>query len=89
MGISDVCSPVTRKGSKVASGQPLSPGARSAPGRASGDSVPKQPEHGVKAAHQEPPTVQPQPERRDRVSRHQEEPSIPVGSTPLVLGPEE
>ena len=32
MGISDVCSPVTRKGSKVASGQPLSPGARSAPG---------------------------------------------------------
>src|SRR5215467_2649301 len=34
MGISDVCSPVTRKGSKVGSGPlGLSPGARSDPGR--------------------------------------------------------
>jgi hypothetical protein len=31
MGISDVCSPVSRKGSKVGSGPPLSPGARSMP----------------------------------------------------------
>jgi len=31
MGISETCSPVSRKGSKVGSGQPMSPGARSAP----------------------------------------------------------
>jgi len=49
MGISEVCSPVTRKGSKVGSGQPLSPGARSDPGRGTADSVPPQP------AHQEQP----------------------------------
>jgi hypothetical protein len=91
MGISDVCSPVTRKGSKVGSvaGKPLSPGARSSPGRANDDSVPKQPEHGAKASHQEPPSAQPQPERRDRVARHQEEPPIPVGAIPIVTGPEE
>jgi hypothetical protein len=63
MGISDVCSPVSRKGSKVGSGQPLSPGARSAPGRAGGpkfDSVPPQPTHGRTSTHQEQPggTVQ-------------------------------
>jgi hypothetical protein len=29
----EVCSPVTRKGSKVGSGQPMSPGARSNPSR--------------------------------------------------------
>ena len=39
----EVCSPVTRKGSKVGSGQPLSPGARSMPG--GGDSVPPQSTH--------------------------------------------
>ena len=35
MGIREVCSPVSRPGSKVGSvsGQPLSPGARSSPGR--------------------------------------------------------
>jgi hypothetical protein len=44
MGITEVCSPVTRKGSKVGSGQPLSPGARSAPGKRE-DSVPPQPVH--------------------------------------------
>ena len=57
MGISDVASPVTRKGSKVASGQPLSPGARSNPDRAGGpkfDSVPPQPQHRT-ATHEEPP----------------------------------
>jgi len=56
MGISEVCSPVTRRGSKVASGQPLSPGARSDPGREGGpkfDSVPPQPQHRA-ATHQEP-----------------------------------
>jgi hypothetical protein len=40
----EVCSPVTRSGSKVGSGQRLSPGARSMPG--AGDSVPAQPAHG-------------------------------------------
>jgi hypothetical protein len=43
----EVCSPVTRKGSKVGSNQPLSPGARSDPGRVGGrvGSVPSQPSH--------------------------------------------
>ena len=57
MGISDVASPVTRKGSKVASGQPLSPGARSNPDRAGGpkfDSVQPQPQRRT-ATHQEIP----------------------------------
>jgi hypothetical protein len=40
----DVVSPVSIKGSKVGSGQPMSPGARSDPSRASADSVPEQPE---------------------------------------------
>ena len=55
MGISEVCSPVTRKGSKV--GQPLSPGARSDPGREGGpkfDTVQPQPQHRT-ATHQETP----------------------------------
>ena len=41
----EVCSPVSRPGSKVGSGQPMSPGARSNPSRGSGpqaDSVPPQ-----------------------------------------------
>jgi hypothetical protein len=66
MGISDVISPVTRKGSKVGSGQPMSPGARSDPSR--GDQT-------------EAPSVEPQLQRRDRVATHQEPPipsSTPV-----------
>ena len=61
MPIKDVVSPVSRKGSRVGSisGTPLSPGARSAPGR--GDQT-------------EPSTGQPQPERRDRAAIHQEPP---------------
>jgi len=57
MGITEVCSPVTRKGSKVGSGQPLSPGARSNPDRAGGpkfDSVQPQTQHRT-ATHQETP----------------------------------
>jgi hypothetical protein len=49
MPMQEVCSPVTRKGSKVGSGQPMSPGARSDPGRLGGpkfDSVPAQPARG-------------------------------------------
>ena len=72
MGISEVFSPVSRKGSKVASGQPMSPGARSAPGRAD---------------QTEAPSVQPEPQRRDRVAAHQE-PPIP-SSTPVTIGPED
>ena len=46
MGISETCSPVSRAGSKVGSGQPLSPGARSNPSRGTRpDSVPLQPSH--------------------------------------------
>ena len=57
MGISEVCSPVTRKGSKVGSAQPMSPGARSAPRREDATaaySVPPQPQHRT-ATHQETP----------------------------------
>jgi hypothetical protein len=46
MGIIENCSPVSRKGSKVGSGQPMSPGAKSNPSRADArrpDSVPAQP----------------------------------------------
>jgi hypothetical protein len=47
MGISEVNSPVQRKGSKVGSSQPLSPGARSNPSRGERiDVVPPQPTHG-------------------------------------------
>jgi hypothetical protein len=53
----EICSPVTRKGSKVGSGQPMSPGARSDPGRrdAAVDSVPPQPTHARTTTHQEQP----------------------------------
>jgi hypothetical protein len=57
MGITEACSPVSRKGSKVGSGQPLSPGARSDPGRVGGpkwDSVPPQPQHRA-STHSVPP----------------------------------
>lgn len=73
MGISEVCSPVTRKGSKVGSGQPMSPGARSAPSS-----------HGDQG---EPPGAEPQLQRRDRTAVHQEQP-IPA-STPVTIGPED
>jgi hypothetical protein len=51
-------SPVSRKGSKVGSNQPLSPGARSDPGRSGGprfDSVPPQPAH--VSRNSEPPAA--------------------------------
>jgi hypothetical protein len=51
-------SPVTRKGSKVGSNQPLSPGARSNPSLGPGqrfDSVPSQPLHGGASRHPEDP----------------------------------
>jgi hypothetical protein len=68
MPIKDVVSPVSRKGSRVGSvaSQPLSPGARSAPGR--GDQT-------------ETPAAEPQLQRRDRAATHQEPPmpsSTPV-----------
>jgi hypothetical protein len=66
MGISDVVSPISRKGSKVGSGQPLSPGARSAPGRVD---------------QTEAPAAEPELQRRDRAAAHQEQPipsSTPV-----------
>ena len=58
MAEKEVESPVTRKGSKVGSGQPLSPGARSSPSRATGpqvDSVPPQSSPGGVSRHNEPP----------------------------------
>jgi hypothetical protein len=55
----EVQSPVTRKGSKVGSGQPLSPGARSNPSRGpvSQDSVPPQSSHGGTPRHSEEPSA--------------------------------
>ena len=54
--MAEVESPVTRKGSKVGSNQPLSPGSRSDPGRVGGpkfDSMP-QPSN-TTSRHSEPP----------------------------------
>jgi hypothetical protein len=53
----DVCSPVTHKGSKVGSGQPLSPGATSNPSRGGErlDSVPPQSSHPRVSLSQETP----------------------------------
>jgi hypothetical protein len=53
----EVVSPVTRKGSKVGSGQPLSPGARTNPSRGpvSQDSVPPQPSR--TSRHSEEPSA--------------------------------
>jgi len=73
MGIFEVVSPISRKGSKVGSGQPMSPGARSAPS-SRGDQG-------------EPPAAEPQLQRRDRPAVHQEDP-IP-GSVTTVTGPAE
>jgi hypothetical protein len=51
----EVCSPVSRKGSKVGSGPlGLSPGARSSPSRATADSVPPQSTH-ARTTHAEEP----------------------------------
>jgi hypothetical protein len=90
MPIKDVCSPITTgaatKGFGPGSGPPMSPGARSAPGRASGDSVPKQPAHAA-STHQEPQPQEPQLRAERHRASHQEDP-IP-GSTPVTIGPEE
>jgi hypothetical protein len=48
--MAEVSSPVCRLGSKVGSGQPLSPGSRNSPSRSEGpkfDSVPPQSSHGA------------------------------------------
>jgi hypothetical protein len=51
----EVCSPVTRKGSKVGSGQPLSPGARSNPSHGRTDSIPPQPSYARVSRNAEEP----------------------------------
>ena len=56
--MAEVQSPVTRKGSKVGSNQPMSPGARTNPSRGSGpqtDSIPPQSPHGGASKHSESP----------------------------------
>jgi hypothetical protein len=50
-------SPVTRKGSKVGSGQPLSPGARSNPSRGRTDSISARPSYGASRHSAEPGEV--------------------------------
>jgi hypothetical protein len=71
--MAEVQSPVSRKGSKVGSNQPLSPGARSNPSRGpvSQDSIPPQPHHGGGGG----------------VKSHTEDP-LPAGTT-TVVGPED
>ena len=56
MPIKDVCSPVSRPGSKVGSNQPLSPGAQSNPSRAraTADSIPRQSSHDRVSLHSDP-----------------------------------
>ena len=63
-----VQSPVSRKGSKIGSEQPMSPGAHSSPSRNEGpqfDSVPPQPARGG-------------------TSRHSEEPPMPTSTTKVI-----
>jgi hypothetical protein len=50
----EVQSPVSRKGSKVGSGQPMSPGARSNPSRGRTDSIPARPSYGASRHSAEP-----------------------------------
>jgi hypothetical protein len=50
----EVQSPVSRKGSKVGSGQPTSPGARSNPSRGRIDSIPALPSYGASRHNAEP-----------------------------------
>jgi hypothetical protein len=57
--MAEVMSPVTRKGSKVGSQQPLSPGAKSSPSRSGGpqtDSIPPQSPNGGASRHSEEPS---------------------------------
>jgi hypothetical protein len=51
----EVCSPVSRPGSKVGSGQPLSPGVRSNPSRGRSDSLAQQPSHARVSRNAEEP----------------------------------
>jgi hypothetical protein len=70
----EVQSPVSRKGSKVGSGQPLGPGARSDPSRPNSqqDSVPSQPAHTTsRHSTEEPPLPSSSPDgdrSRGRIS---------------------
>ena len=54
----EICSPISRKGSKAGSNQPLVPGTNTNPSvsnfhRATADSVPAQPSHGAPSRHSE------------------------------------
>ena len=53
----EVRSPVCRPGSKVGSGQPMSPGARSNPSRGRTDSIPARPSYGASRHGAEPGEV--------------------------------
>jgi hypothetical protein len=57
MPIKEVSSPVSRPGSKVGSGQPLSPGARSNPSRREGMDSVAPPTHGRVSHGEEGSTV--------------------------------
>ena len=50
----EVQSPVSRKRSKVGSGQPMSPGARSSPSLGRTDSIPARPSYGASRHSAEP-----------------------------------
>jgi hypothetical protein len=72
----EVCSPISRKGSAVSSGQPLGPGARSNPSR--GDAGPQSSPFIAKHSVPEP---------AHHIARHNEEP-LPA-ATAKVVGPED
>ena len=72
--MAEVESPVTRKGSKVSSNQPMSPGARSNPSHGDApqtDRIPPQPSNAGGGG----------------VRSHAEEPPLPAATT-TVVGPE-
>jgi hypothetical protein len=53
----EVCSPVSRPGSKVGSGRPMSPGARSNPSRGPTDPISARPSYGASGHSAEPGEV--------------------------------
>jgi hypothetical protein len=76
MGETEVCSPISRRGSAVGSGQPLSPGAQSNPSRGDGrrDAAP--------GASQIKTHAEPEPPRPTRAGE-------PEPAQTTIVGPED
>lgn len=78
----EVCSPVSIKGSKVGSGPPMSPSARTNPSRASLDSVPEQLRNAPTARHSEP-------EPKQQLEGDARRGKKPAPGSARMFGPEE